>query len=258
MRARWILFILAACALALGGCKQETVYPDAPREGVEGASDVNTELGLRYMRQGDYELAMEKLERALSQDSNNPRANHFMAELQRRLGEYDKAKQYFQRAVRLAPEDSALQNNYGAFLCSRGEYQEGERHFLKAIADPLYDGKAQAYENAGLCARQQGDDAKAEKYLLAGLRLNARLPKSLAEMANIAYEQNNYLRARAFLQRYQAIARHTPQTLWLGIRIERQLGDQDAVSSYGLLLKRAFPNSRETKLYLESEGGPAL
>ena len=47
------------------------------------------------------------------------------------------------------------------------------------------------------------------------------------------------------LQRYLAVARHSAGSLWLGIRIEQQLGDNDALSSYMLSLKNNFPDSKE-------------
>ena len=72
-------------------------------------------------------------------------------------------------------------------------------------------------------------------------------------MSQISYEKANYLSARAYLQRYLEISRHTSTSLWLGIKIERELGDKDALSSYILSLKNNFPDSIEAGLLLESE-----
>jgi type IV pilus assembly protein PilF len=49
------------------------------------------------------------------------------------------------------------------------------------------------------------------------------------------------------------VAPHTPHSLWLGIQIERVLGDRNALSSYGMLLRNNFPAAEETKLYLKSK-----
>jgi type IV pilus assembly protein PilF len=72
-------------------------------------------------------------------------------------------------------------------------------------------------------------------------------------MAAISYEDAQYLPARAYLQRYLVVARHTARSLWLGIRIERKLGDVDAVASYALALSNRFPESDEARLLRESE-----
>ncbi|MDQ8037071.1 MAG: hypothetical protein REI12_06580, partial [Pedobacter sp.] len=46
----------------------------------------------------------------------------------------------------------------------------------------------------------------------------------------------------------------TPQSLWLGIRLGRQLGDnKDALASYELALRRLYPGSPEYKLYQDSQ-----
>ena len=57
--------------------------------------------------------------------------------------------------------------------------------------------------------------------------------------------------ARAYLQRYADVAAHTPESLWLGVRTENQLGDDDQMATYRLKLRAKFPDSDEAK-YLES------
>jgi len=73
-------------------------------------------------------------------------------------------------------------------------------------------------------------------------------------MAQVSALLERNLSARGYLQRYLEQAPHSAKTLWLGIRIERALGDENAVSSYALLLKANFPDSDETGLLLESGG----
>ena len=72
-------------------------------------------------------------------------------------------------------------------------------------------------------------------------------------MAEISFEQKNYISARAFLQRFNESSQPTPKSLWLRIRTERILGDRDAVASSAMLLKGKYPAAEETQLYLESE-----
>ena len=60
------------------------------------------------------------------------------------------------------------------------------------------------------------------------------------------------LSARAYLQRFLEVSKHTAASLWMGIRIERQLGDKDAIASYKLALRNNFPDSNEATL-LEAE-----
>mgnify|MGYP006175898873 CR=1 FL=1 len=46
----------------------------------------------------------------------------------------------------------------------------------------------------------------------------------------------------------------TPDGLLLGIKIERQLGDKNAVSSYEMLLRNSFPDSVEVQELRELSG----
>jgi type IV pilus assembly protein PilF len=64
-------------------------------------------------------------------------------------------------------------------------------------------------------------------------------------MSRLSLQQGNHLRARAYLQRYVSVGRHTPETLWLGVQIERELGDKKALASYSSKLRKDFPDSDE-------------
>lgn len=236
------LLTLTACtSLGSNSKPVEHVAPD-PK-----AAELNMRLGLSYLQRGDYEIALEKLEKALQQNPNLPSAHNTIAILYQRLNQIDEAEEHFLEAVKREPKYSEAQNNYGAFLCQQQRYEEAEQRFLKAIENPLYASKAQALENAGVCISRIPDTIKAEQYFRRALQMNPNLSKSLIQMANISYEQNDYLQARAYIQRYQSVSQWTPQSLFLAIKTENKLNDQDAVSSYALLLRARFPDSDETQ-----------
>ncbi|MFO7594042.1 MAG: type IV pilus biogenesis/stability protein PilW [Pseudomonadota bacterium] len=244
------LVLSLSLLIMLAGCSGNDIREGGDKE---KAAKANADLGLRYMLQGNNEMALNKLKRALTFDSTYAPAHHYLAELYRRLERPEKADDHFRDAVYYdESNDSNLYNNYGAFLCNQERYDEGEEQFLKVLDNPVYSRPGQVYENLGLCMESKPDLEKAENYLRKALKENPRLPKSLLAMGRISLEQGNTLSARAYLQRYEAVARHTPESLWLGIRVERVLGDKDALASYGLMLKGRFPDAPETKLYLES------
>jgi type IV pilus assembly protein PilF len=74
---------------------------------------------------------------------------------------------------------------------------------------------------------------------------------ALLQMLRLTHDQGEYLRARAYLQRFQQVNRHGPESLWLAIRVEHALGDKNAASSYGLALRNQFPDAPQTHAYLE-------
>lgn len=247
--SRKLRTLLLIPLLVLAGCAGN---PEHEGVDIKKAAEANATLGLRYMQQGNYEVAMNKFKRALSYDKHYGPAHHYIAELYRRLERYEEADDHYRDALAYTRDDYSLYNNYGVFLCGRGRYDEGERQFLKVLENPVYPQTDQVYENLGLCVERKPNLERAEGYLRSALRLNPRLPKSLLGMGRISFARGEYLSSRAYLQRYLEVAKHTPESLWLGIRTERLLGDNNAVSSYGMLLKGNFPSAPETKLYLES------
>jgi len=174
-----------------------------------------------------------------------------MGLIHERLGQPDKAEAFYQKAIGENPGDSAAQNNYGRFLCVQGRYEEGEKRLLRALKNTLYASPELAYANAGICAKSAGQPEKAERYFRRALELQPRIPVALMSMAELSFQRGRYLSSRAYLQRYLEVGDHTPESLWLGIRVEQALGDKNAVSSYAMLLKTQYPDSRETQNLLD-------
>lgn len=252
MNARVLLVLLGG--LILAACA--TTQPGQPTS-EQKASRINTQLGTAYLRENKVDQALDRLKKAVRQDPKNAEAHAVLAVLHHHLGQHAEAARYYRRSVTLAPDDSALLNNYGQFLCEQGQFEEGERHLQQAAANPLYQTPEVPYANAGACLLRADRPQKAEEYFLKALRVNPDLPRALFSMAELRQEAGQSLSARGFYQRYLAVAPQTSKSLWLGILIERELGDKDAVGSYSLLLRRQFPDSEEaTKLIeLEKEHG---
>ena len=81
------------------------------------AAEVNTSLGQEYMNRGQYEVALEKLTRAIEIDPDYAPAHTVMAVLHERLGQTEDAGKEYLRAVKAAPDNGDVNNNYGVFLC---------------------------------------------------------------------------------------------------------------------------------------------
>ncbi|EMR12391.1 type IV pilus biogenesis protein PilF [Methylophaga lonarensis MPL] len=241
LKSTLIVFILSGLLGCAGGGQQRPVSQDAR------AADINMRLGLSYLQRGEYEVALEKLEKALQQDPGLTTAHNTIALLYQQLGQNEKAEHHFRQAVNRTPQYSEAQNNYGVYLCQQERYQEAEQRFMAAIENPLYQMAAQAYENAGVCALRSGDADKAERYFRQALQIDPELPQALIRMADISYDRQEYLQARAYVQRFQAAAAWTPQSLLTAIKTENKLNDQDAVASYKLVMRARFPDSDEAQ-----------
>jgi type IV pilus assembly protein PilF len=68
-------------------------------------------------------------------------------------------------------------------------------------------------------------------------------------MARLTFEQEQPLKARAFMQRYETQGARIPEALELAARIEAQLGDADASARYLEQLRTEFPDYTPSKAF---------
>lgn len=242
-------------ALAVAGCtNHQPKLMNTPQP--ERAAEINLEIGMDHLRKGNLAQAKEKIDRSLEQNPRSSKGQMTAGMLYERLGDPDKADGHFARGLALDPKNPETQNNYAAYLCQKGRYERGEKLALEAAANQLYRTPEVAYLNAANCAGNAGDLKRAEENLRKALAVRPRFDEALFRMADLAYKQTDYLTARGFLERYMAVGRTNPATLWLGVRIERGLGNDAAASTYAQRLKLEFPRAAQTKELLESERNP--
>ena len=243
-------------SLGLAGCDQTTGIGGTesikPTAGTNDIAQINLKLGIAYLKRGEYAKSLTKLQKAQAADPRYPPIYNTLGVLHQQLGDKVTAEKYFRQALSLNSSHASTLNNYGQFLCQEARYDEAEETFLKAAQNPLYLTPEIAFSNAGTCAMAQSRLDVAETYFRNALEINPRVAVALIQMSQISYKTASYLSARAYLQRYLEISPSTAKSLWLGIRIERELGDKNILSSYTLLLKNKFPDSKEAKLLKNS------
>ncbi len=246
--------MVLVAALGLVGCVTTQVSGDAsPVANPKEAAQINQELGIAYLRQGNYELARLKLEKAVNDDPRLATAHSALGLVYERLGAIDEAEDEYRRAARLAGDDPSVLNALGVFLClRRNEPDDALRYFDRALKYPLYPNRVMLFTNAGVCARKV-DLKMAEDYFRQGLALDLTSSELLLQLSDVSFQQGNYLQSRGFLERYITTIGVSPAVLWLGVQIETALGDARAAEIYGQRLKSEFPISVETRMLLEQE-----
>jgi len=246
--------VLLLAGLLVAGC-QSTSSPKPDSAGEERAkvAALNTQLGVEYMKDGDNELALKKLEKAIEVDPRNADAHNAMGLLRNRLGQFDKAEASFEAALSSAPGNSMALNNYGQFLCQQQRYDEGQAKFIEAVKNPLYRTPEVALTNAGLCALAAKNVDTAEEHFRAALDRNPQIALALLQMAQISLDRSRLPDAQRYMTRYFALAPQSPRALALAIRIEKALGNDDKAASYAGALRNRFPDSRETGQLLRGE-----
>ena len=220
---------------------------------LEQIAAANVNLGIAYMQQGKYQLALDKLNRAKLAKNDYAPAYNALGLLHQRLSNRELAERNFKQAIKLNPEDSRALNNYGLFLCQENRIEEANSVFLQAAENPFNNKPEIAITNAGTCAYSNGQFDEAKTYFRKALEKNPKVSPALIQLAELSYDQNDYVDARQYLQRYEDISNHSAKSLWLAIRIENEPGgDKDKLSSYALLLRNKFPESEEAELLKES------
>lgn len=229
-RTTGILLLLAAL-LAIPGCASGP----SKRAGATQTSAVaqrSINIAQALLDQGDAAGALDQAVLAIRADGRSPQARILRGLALEALGRGVEAGQDYRAALGLAPSSGPVLNAYGAWLCRGGRTDEALEAFNKAIADEGYRQPEQALANAGSCAAEAGRDAQAELNLRAALGLQPTHAQSLAGMARLEHRRGDALKARAFLQRREAIAPLTAPELALAIDIETAAGDARAAQRY--------------------------
>lgn len=235
--------------LLLASCVQ-TSTGVAPESDDDNAARQYYQLGARYYRNGNYELARERLQRAIDLDPRMAIAHSTLALTYEQLDNVRLATQHYDRAVRYASDSPEVRNTYAVFLCRQERYEEARKQFERAARIPENDDAEVTLTNAGVCMSQKPDYELAEQFLREALTHKAGYGEALIQMAALKYKTEDFLSARAFLQRYLASNRAMPEVLYLAVQIEKALGDDKASSDYATQLLREFPDSAQARRVL--------
>lgn len=230
------LLLIAACATP------------AERAERRNAAQLNTQLGINYAHQGQYDLALEKLLKAVDQDQDYAPAHSALAVIYQTRGDRVAAEREFRKALALDSSDPTVKNNFGVFLCEHGKPDEARRYFMDVTRDPRFPAPEQAWTNAGICAKKTDPD-QAERDFREALRLKPDDRDALAQMAILSFARQDFLRTRAFLQRYDLKARATPELLSIAARTEMALGDREGAREYARRIVQEFPESQEAATF---------
>ncbi len=260
-------FAALGLCLALSACvtQSESVFDSDPSP--EDALKARVELARSYIGEGNWDDAKRNLKLAQDIDPNSPEVAEAFALVYERTGEYELAEESFEQALSLQRDFSRARNNYAAFLYSRGaqaaaagrpdevrrRMEQAEEQLLIVVKDTLYDARPRAFINLGLVQVQLGKDDPAREAFSRALAMDRGNNLALLELAHIEYRAGNYPLADRYLENYRRFRRQqSARALWLGIRVSRELEDRDAEASYTLALRNLYPGSPEYQAYQQA------
>ena len=244
--------LLVSTALLAACVSTGQVDPMKTDKGRDAARDAYIELGIGYLKQGATERAKVPLKKALELDPSNADANAALALVFQTEMEPELADQHYRKALS-SRNDARILNNYGSFLYEQGRYKDAYDRFQEAAEDNLYPERSRVFENLGLTALKMNNPALAKQHFEKSLRLNRQQPKALLEMAQLSFDEKQYVPARDYYQRYSQIAEQTAQSLLLGSRLATIFEDRNQAASLGLQLKRLYPGTPEYQQYLSEQ-----
>jgi len=244
-----VVFMLTVFLFGCATPSQPVAYGETK---LKARARSHAELGSAYYQQGKYGIALDEFNYAVQIDPSYGQAYNGLGLVHAALGEDAKADANFNKAIQVEPKSSESHNNYGIFLCDRKRYDESIPHFLEAVKNPLYATPNLAYANAGICAERKKDIKNAEIYLNKALALQPFTHSAATKLAEIQFNRGDLQDSKQTLSN-ALLASPNAETLWLGYRISRAIGDKDSAASYALQLRQQYPKSAETRLMLSGQ-----
>jgi len=245
--------IMLLLVVSLSACAGNSLKEKKDAKKSKQASMLNVQLAAGYIQRRQYDVARDKLDKAIAQNEKNIVAYTTMAILMDRVDEPDKAIEFYKKALAIDSKNPELQNNYGSFLCTHDKLPEAIEQFNKVIKNQFYETPEKAYANLGYCLlkAKKPDYKLAEESLRKALKIQPRLPSALLSMAELGIATNRPLLARAYAQRLHVISRPTAKSLWLQIQAEDALGDRKHFLKLSRQLLKYFSDSPEAEAFLK-------
>ncbi|MDI3380931.1 type IV pilus biogenesis/stability protein PilW [Xenophilus aerolatus] len=262
---RWLPGCAAVAALVLAGCTTTTttttsfadmknspptaVAPESAQAQAQRRAELRLQLAVGYFQHGQTEVAMQEINQALAADPNYADAYNLRGLIYMRQDEAAQAEDSFRRAIALKPRDPDTRHNYGWLLCQQKRYADAMGQFGAALALPTYQDAAKTLMTQGVCQIQAGDRAAAEKSLTQAYELDAGNPVIGYNLASLLYQREDYTRAQFYIRRINNGQQANAESLWLGVKTERRMGNREAMAQLASQLQRRFPQSREALAY---------
>jgi type IV pilus assembly protein PilF len=258
---------LGLVALLAAGCAARPTTNSAPASGssamvdqgsttkLQQAANLNLQLGVAYMQNGNLQVAEQKLQKAVEENPHDPQIHSALALLYVRIGNDAKANTEYKESLRLAPGDPDVLNSYGVYLCGKGRTDEGVKYFTQSAQNPLYRTPWAAYTNAGLCLHDAKRVPESEQYFLRAVSFKPNFEPAVVQLGSVEIEQAHPADAARLVREYLAIAPATADVLMIGWRAAQLQSDQDASARYAKRLQADFPTTDQAHVVADATAG---
>lgn len=258
VHSAWLVLLALLATLMLGACAGGARQAGSGRNDIPTASDesdarkrarVRLELAAGYFQQGQATVALDEVKTALAADPGYAPAYNLRGLIYMNLQEPQLAEASFQRALQLAPRDADTLHNLGWLLCQQGRHAEALPQFQRAIDTPNYPGLAKSWMTMGVCQSRAGQWPDAERSLARAFELEPANPVTAYHLASVLLQRGDAQRAQFYVRRINGTDAASAESIWLGVRIERRLGNLQTAKTLGDQLAQRFPASRQRAAY---------
>lgn len=250
---------IAVVLLALSGCvasgrapaKPEVAAVQAAPEGGDIArrAQIRMELAASYLQAGQATVALQEVAQAIALEPRNADAYALQGLILLGMRDYPAARNSLQQSLSLKPGDPRTLHNMGWLDCLEGRYAQGVAVLDRVLDSPRYAESSKTLMTKAMCQRQAGDVAAAEKTFLQAYEMDAGNPVIAYHLADLLFRRQELERARFYARRLNNGEYANAESLWLGIRVEKAMGDKAAVRQLADQLQRRFPDSKEWQRY---------
>jgi len=248
------VFLLASCATRDGVSPSNApnaaaIVTESDETSARKHAKLRIELAIGYFQQGQTTVALDEIKQALAADPTFADAYNLRGLVYMRLDDAPAAEDSFRRAIALNPREPNVLHNYGWLLCQQNRYADAQQQFSAALAVSSYADRAKTLMTQGICQLRAGQRAEAERSLTQAYELDAANPVIGYNLASVLAQREEWSRAQFYIRRVNNSPSASAETLWLGIKIERQLNNREAIAQLAGQLQRRFPQSREAIAY---------
>lgn len=255
-----VILPIFGCYFTLAGCTTTTGFDGARSSRAEIVTDSDEssdrkrarnhiELAAEYFKQGKTNIALDEIKLTILADPTYSDAYNLRGLVYMRLNDFAFAEESFNKALAVSPNDPGVYHNLGWMKCQQGAYSQAVVYFSKALNNPQYMERAKTLMTQGLCQIRAGQRKEAELSLLKSYEYDAGNPVTGYNLAKLLYEGKDFSRSLFYIRRINNSELANAETLWLGIKVEKQLGNVDAVAQLAVQLEKRYSQSKEMAAY---------
>lgn len=252
-KARWAVggvvaaWLLSGCVASGSVVPPEAVAGSAAEAEVHRLAVTRLQLAALHFEEGRAEVALGEVGQALQAHPRYVDAYNLKGWIHMSLQNYPAAHDSFVQALALRPGDADTLYNLGWLQCQQKQFALADRNLEAALSAPRSSGQSvsRIWLAKGVCLRQSGQVEAALQALEKAHEIDPGNPAVAYNFADLLYAQGQAERARFYVRRINNGQWASAASLWLGVKVERRLGDRIAMRQLADQLHKRFPDSKE-------------